>query len=298
MIRSLRSAPALSEGRAPARSPYDGTDDEGRVGIRKSMSLRKAVQQHRTPKRRRGTHCAMGKWNRVGLLAAWVMSVAAMTHGEESALPVAFGAARYEGMRQNCPFALTSAVPPPKAAQASFAANWYVSGIARVGDADFVCIKARDLSSQFTLYGRERDPRTGVAVVGVEWVAGIGKSVVTIEKDGEKAKLEFNESVVRGPAQPAGTIATGEGKASPVSSTPVGGAAPATSGVGARPIPIGGANGGATQRYLRTVPLPIPAPNGANAAVRPPGQGPNSGVPRPILPGTRPTGFPQNQPGR
>ncbi len=48
--------------------------------------------------------------------------------------------------------------------KASFAQNWYVAGIGRLQDEDFVSVKSRDLSSQFTLRGREpgrakrRDP--------------------------------------------------------------------------------------------------------------------------------------------
>lgn len=220
-------------------------------------------------------------------------------HGEESALPLAFGAGRYEGLRQKSPFALGSATPPPQVARESFAANWYVSGIARVGEVDFVSIKARDLSTQFSLYGRERDSRTGVALVSVEWTGGIGKSAVTIEKDGERAKLEFNEAVVRGTAHPAAMILAGDGKASPILAMPVAGASSAPMMSGARPIPVGGVNGGAPQRYLRTVPPPVnlltPAPNAANAAG--PAENPRAnGAPRPMLPGIRRASLPQNQP--
>src|SRR5258708_5891960 len=67
---------------------------------------------------------------------------------------------RYATMAERSPFALSTAPAPVAAPQASFAANWYVSGIARVGDADFVTIKSRDLSTQFSLFAHE--PQNGV----------------------------------------------------------------------------------------------------------------------------------------
>jgi len=219
----------------------------------------------------------------------------ATAFGMDSVLPVAADTSRYAGMKQKCPFALNSATPAP-VAQASFAANWYVSGLARVGDADFVSIKARDLSTQLSLYGREPDPKTHVVLVRVEWQAGIGKSVVVIQKDGETAKLEFNEATVHGSAHPAPAmiLAAGAKQSAAVAS-------PTTLPVGARPVPVGGVNGGTRQRYLRTVLPPVnpatPAPNGAAVSGHPPYQGAN-GVPRAMLPGVRRVALPQNQPGR
>ncbi|HSI10738.1 MAG TPA: hypothetical protein VK961_01780 [Chthoniobacter sp.] len=214
--------------------------------------------------------------------------------GMDSVVPVERDPSRYTALKQRCPFALNSATPAP-VAQASFAANWYVSGLARIGDAEFVSIKARDLSAQFSLYGREPDPKTHVALVRVEWLEGIGKSVVVIQKDGETARLEFNEATVRGPGQPAAmNLAAGaNAPAAAASATPL----PA----GTRLIPVGAANGGPPQRYLRTLLPPAnpatPAPNGATAGGHPPSQGAN-GVPRPMAPGGRRKALPQNPPGR
>jgi hypothetical protein len=87
---------------------------------------------------------------------------------------------------------------PPVAPQAFFAAHWYVSGIARLGDADFVTIKARDLATQFSLYGQEPDPENHVTLVRIDWSDEMGKSIVTIRKDAETAQLQFNEAEIRG----------------------------------------------------------------------------------------------------
>jgi hypothetical protein len=104
-------------------------------------------------------------------------------------------------LEQRCPFALTSPIAAPAPARAFFAANWYVSGIARLGDADFVTIKARDLATEFSLYGQEPNPQNHVSLVRIDWSDEVGKSIVTIRKDTETAKLEFNEAEVRGLAQ-------------------------------------------------------------------------------------------------
>lgn len=114
--------------------------------------------------------------------------------------------ARYAAMTEKSPFALATAAAPAAEPQASFAANWYVAGIARLGDTDFVTIKSRDASTQFSLFGRE--PQNGVSVASVEWSETIGKSKVILQKGTETAKLEFNEADLRGPA-PAPNQANG-----------------------------------------------------------------------------------------
>lgn len=122
---------------------------------------------------------------------------------EESVLPMQFSVDRYAAMRAHSPFAIATGTPPPTAPQPSFAANWFVSGIARIGDDDYVTVKARDQSSQFSLFGHEPNPQNQVVMVSIDWVDGIGKSSVTVRKGAETAKLEFNEAVVHGPPQGA-----------------------------------------------------------------------------------------------
>src|SRR5579872_1082517 len=84
----------------------------------------------------------LGLWSSAGL-------------GVESAVPTPLSPDHLASMRERCPFALATVTAIPAAPQASFAANWYVSGIGRIDDKDFVTIKARDLSSQFSLYGHD-----------------------------------------------------------------------------------------------------------------------------------------------
>ena len=116
----------------------------------------------------------------------------------DPAMPEAYPAGRYSTMVEKSPFALATAAAPVAEPQASFAANWYVHGIARAGDTDFVTIKSRDATQIFSLIGRE--PQNGVSVASIEWSETIGKSKVILQKGTETAKLEFNEAELRGPA--------------------------------------------------------------------------------------------------
>jgi hypothetical protein len=122
------------------------------------------------------------------------------------AIPTAYPSSRYETLRTNSPFSLATAPAVTPTAEPSFATNWFVSGIGRIGDADFVTIKSRDLATQFSIFGGETDGKTGVAIVSVNWSEAVGKSSVILRKGTETAKLEFNESEVRVTPAPAVSI--------------------------------------------------------------------------------------------
>lgn len=195
---------------------------------------------------------------------------ATMAYGADDAIPSALPADRYAGMSARCPFAVASPAVAPAQPQASFAANWFISGIGRINDDDFVTIKARDLSTQFSLYGREADPQTGVALASVNWSEVVGKSTVVLRKGTETAILEFNEAQIRNP--PA---ATENGKGSPKSPTananPAATASPSNGTIAQRPPTNLSTNAAAAQKNgtgsvppnpqpLRRRVLPIPGP--------------------------------------
>jgi hypothetical protein len=119
-------------------------------------------------------------------------------------------------MSGHSPFAPATPVAPSAPPGPSFAANWFVTGIARIDDKDFVSIQARDLSTQFSLLGHDPHPGNEVSLVEVQWSPVIGKSTVTLRKGAEIASLEFNEATIRGPTKQAtaaaGTATTGQGK--------------------------------------------------------------------------------------
>lgn len=156
--------------------------------------------------------------HRVGLeLFARVLSISLLMGGfsraeDDSAIPHAWAGARYDQLKQMCPFALaTPAAAAPAQIQAGFAANWYVSGIAHLDGQDFVRIKSRDLSVEFSLYGHETNAVHGVCLASVEWSDKIGKSIVIIKHGLETAQLEFNEADLSGPAKVTTDTATGNG---------------------------------------------------------------------------------------
>lgn len=201
------------------------------------------------------------------------------TADAEDVTPQAAPAGRYAAMRNRCPFAIATPVSTPAPPQPSFAANWYVGGIARVGEVDFVSIKAKDLSSQFSFFGKEPDVKSGVSLVGIEWVEGIGKSVVTIQKGTELAKLEFNEAVVHGPPQnPVAQNPQPNGKPQAVVVAPPSTAgmktAPVSGGYGqpngARMPPTGAKPPTAGSGLSQPLPKqPYQVPNGASKPVMP-----------------------------
>ncbi|MEA3212072.1 MAG: hypothetical protein QOE70_5129 [Chthoniobacter sp.] len=139
------------------------------------------------------------------LVAAGGIAAQAMAL-EGPAIPSSFPAERYERMVQRSPFALATAPAAAAIPEKNFADGWYVSGLARVDGKDFVTIKSRDLSVQFSLFGnepreaREDAPEKGVTLQSVDWSPSIGRSTVTIVRDGLPATLEFNQAELQGAA--------------------------------------------------------------------------------------------------
>lgn len=115
--------------------------------------------------------------------------------GAEPVVPEPHPLSRYEQLIADSPFAPATPVAAP-VESAPFAANLYVSGLAKMGDKDFVTVVSRDQQSRYTLVTGEA-PDNGLSLVGVQWDDEVGKSKVTIKKDGETAVLEFDQAVVK-----------------------------------------------------------------------------------------------------
>jgi len=179
----------------------------------------------------------------------------------QDSMPVGFNKSRYESLQAKSPFALATAAVATPAPQASFAANWYVSGVARIGDTNFVTIKSRDLSTQFSLYGDEQFD--GVMLASVSWSDTVGKSTVVLRKGTETARLEFNEAQLHAPAPAtvaAGPGAAGAGAAVPnpgaMNPRPGGGNLPGVNMAAANNVTAGPSIPGAPRR--RVLPIPVP----------------------------------------
>jgi hypothetical protein len=155
---------------------------------------------------------------RVALGLTMLAVTCALGDSGSEIVPKAREKVRYQGLAAHCPFSLASAPVATPAPQASFAANWFVSGIGRIGGKDFVSIKSRDLSTQFSLYAGEQRRANEIALVSVTWSDAVGKSTVILRKGTETAKLEFNEAEVH--QAPKGPVMAGNAPANNVARPP------------------------------------------------------------------------------
>lgn len=201
------------------------------------------------------------------LLCGTVLVLPVVLRGEDdSTIPHAWPITRYEQLKGQVPFALATPVEPKVVDKAGFAANWYISGIAHLDGENFVTIKARDLSTEFSLYGQEAV--NGVSLASIEWSEKIGKSIVIIKRGSETARLEFNEAEATGPAK--------------VTSEPPGQKGPGINGISNAPLVNYQPKNGPPPSAIRTIsnlpPTPHP-PNGL-APINPNAQRPPIGESR------------------
>jgi len=98
---------------------------------------------------------------------------------------------RYHRMIDQSPFAVATAVVAP-AATPNFAADLYVANAARSRDGVMVTI-ASTSDREFKKYLTSKTPVDGYALVSIKWSKRVGKTTVTISKDGQRATLGFNQ---------------------------------------------------------------------------------------------------------
>lgn len=142
-------------------------------------------------------------------------------------IPVAFPNSRYQAMIEKSPFSVGTAAPasvPAGPPPDSFAKDYYLVGVAKLNNKDFVTVACRvDQTQRFSLYKGEQGP-DGISVVTVTWEPGVGKSKVTLKKGTEFGSITFDE------AAQAGAMAEGQAPqmppAPPVPGVPRTGARP------------------------------------------------------------------------
>ncbi len=125
-----------------------------------------------------------------------LMPLSALANPTPEAVPLA----RYEPLIARSPFSPASAATPAAAAP-SFARNYYLTGMATVGEKAFVTIASRDTKSVFSLM--EGETRDGVTFARAEWVPGVGRSRAVLIRDGQTATVTFDEAAMK--AAPAAT---------------------------------------------------------------------------------------------
>jgi len=195
------------------------------------------------------------------LSLCWIAFGASVAQAGGGPVPASLPDERYAQMSAHSPFALATPAAPVQQAGPSFAANWFVSGIGRLNGQDYVTIKARDLSTQFSLYGSEE--KDGVVLASIEWSEVVGKSAVILRKGSETARVVFNEAELKGTPQSSGGARQAISTASP--KTAPGGVSPPTVATGAAKTAPGAANPPATPIQPRPLEIrrrqvPIPAP--------------------------------------
>lgn len=110
---------------------------------------------------------------------------------------------RYDALIRHSPFALATAAATPapvKEEAASFARDYYVVGMAQMGEKPFVTISSRDRQRRFSLFVGETSA-SGITLSSVEWLPEVGKSRVTLKQGAEFGVVSFDEAAMK-PAPP------------------------------------------------------------------------------------------------
>lgn len=189
--------------------------------------------------------------------ASWLLPLGP-AHGAPFAAPTPIPAARYDGMIKKSPFAPATAATPPPPSAPGFAANLYVTGVARIGNRNFVTVLSRDQQSRFSLLEGEKSPE-GIEVSKVEWSDEVGKTRVHLKKGKETGVLEFDQALLQKGV--AGATAAAGGM--PGAAGMMTGGGPAQPGVNpGQPGIITGSNrpAGAGMRRQPAMPRTAPAP--------------------------------------
>ena len=142
----------------------------------------------------------------------------------QSVAPVPLPAERYEKLLENSPFSVKTVAPEVPVGENGPGPfdNLYVMAVAKLGDAggkevNWVTIKSRADQSVFSLVG-DKVSKEGIAIASVEWSERLGKSKVTLKKDGVFKEMEFDLANFQAGAPPANG-----GPRPPAGAPPIGG---------------------------------------------------------------------------
>jgi hypothetical protein len=129
----------------------------------------------------------------LALLSSFAV-IGGLSSSAEDVLPPRFNFDRYTPMLNRSPFAVATAVALPEATP-NFAKDLYIANAARSPEGDLVTV--RSSSDQiFKKYLTTREPVDGYSIASIEWSEDVGKTKVTIGKDGQFATLTFNQSLL------------------------------------------------------------------------------------------------------
>jgi len=120
--------------------------------------------------------------------------IGALSSSAEEVLPPRFSFDRYTPMLNHSPFAIATAVALPEATP-DFARDLYIANAARSLEGDMVTIRSSS-DQNFKKYLTTREPVDGYSIAQIDWSEDVGKTKVTISKDGKFATLTFNQSLL------------------------------------------------------------------------------------------------------
>jgi len=129
----------------------------------------------------------------LALLSSFAV-IGAHSGSADDVLPPRFNFDRYTRMLDQSPFAIATAAALPEATP-NFARDLYVANAARSSEGDMVTIRSSS-DQNFKKYLTTREPVDGYSIAEIEWSENVGKTKVTISKDGESATLTFNQSLL------------------------------------------------------------------------------------------------------
>jgi hypothetical protein len=112
-------------------------------------------------------------------------------------------------MVDQSPFAIATAAALPEATP-DFAKDFYIANAARSPEGDMVTLMSSS-DHNFKKYLTTREPVDGYSIAQIEWSEDVGKTKVTISKDGKFATLTFNQAVLtqQEPANARSALAQG-----------------------------------------------------------------------------------------
>ena len=119
----------------------------------------------------------------------WFFAASVSTQADD--LPAKLNFERYKTVLEHSPFAVASAVTAP-AETPNFAKDLYIANAAKSSDGAMVTI-ASSSNKDFKKYLTTKTPVDGYAIASIKWSHKVGKTKVTISKDGQLATLNFNQ---------------------------------------------------------------------------------------------------------
>ena len=190
-------------------------------------------------------------------------TVGALSSSADDVLPPRFKYDPDTRLVDQSPFAIAPAAALPEATP-SFAKDLYNANASRSPEGDMATITSSS-DRNFKKYLTTRKPVDGYSIASIEWSEDVGKTKVTISKDGQFATLTFNQSLLSQAASAGRPIANQMPPRAPIIPSPAAGQASrarARSVIERNPKTASApASNEAAESRLETAPVPaVPVP--------------------------------------